>query len=72
MDANFRLKSRLRSLTKDPNLGLGMSYFVDNGPYSDFVKYYVDQDEVCIHVCIVNRVADRYCRFRLALVSRRY
>jgi hypothetical protein len=49
MDANFRLKSRLRgSNDKEPTLGLGWSYFVDNGPYSDFIKDYVDEDEVRI------------------------
>jgi hypothetical protein len=49
MDANFRLKSKLHSaLNKDPVLGPGWSYFVDNGPYSDFIKGYVDQDEVSV------------------------
>jgi hypothetical protein len=39
MDANFQLKSRLcRSVNREPTLGLGWSYFVDNGPYSDFIK----------------------------------
>jgi hypothetical protein len=53
MDANFRLKSRLRgSINREPTLGLGWSYFVDNGPYSDFIKDYVDEDEV--------RVFDKY------------
>ena len=48
MDANFRLKSRLRGTTdKAPALGMGWSYFVDNGPYSDFIKGYVDEAEVC-------------------------
>jgi hypothetical protein len=27
----------------------GWAYFVNNGPYSDFIKGYVDQDEVCCH-----------------------
>jgi hypothetical protein len=26
---------------------MGWAYFVDNGPYSEFIKGYVDQDEVC-------------------------
>jgi len=48
IDANFRLKSRLRgSNNREPTMGLGWSYFVDNGPYSDFIKDYVDEDEVC-------------------------
>jgi hypothetical protein len=47
MDANFRLKSRLRgAINREPTLGLGWSYFVNNGPYADFIKDYVDQDEV--------------------------
>jgi len=47
MDANFCLKSRLRgSLNREPTLGLGWAYFVNNGPYLDFIKEYVDQDEV--------------------------
>lgn len=50
MDANFRLKSKLRGglgkSPQEPALGLGWSYFVDNGPYSDFIKDYVQQDEV--------------------------
>lgn len=47
MDANFRLMSRLRSsIFKDPSLGPGWAYFVDNGPYSEFIKEYVDMDDV--------------------------
>src|ERR1700735_2478647 len=39
MDANFRLMSRLHSsVFKDPSLGPGWAYFVDNGPYADFIK----------------------------------
>ena len=47
MDANFRLRSKLRSVVnKNHTLGPGWSYFVDNGPYSDFIKDYVDEEEV--------------------------
>lgn len=52
MDANFRLKSRLRgSLARDPALGPGFAYFVDYAPYAKFIHNYVDQEEVspCIH-----------------------
>ena len=50
MDANYRLKSRLRaSINKEPMLGIGWSYFVNNGPYSDFLKDYVDENEVRIY-----------------------
>jgi hypothetical protein len=47
MDANFRLRSKLRGLqSKDPTLTPGWAYFVNNGSYADFIKDYVDQDEV--------------------------
>lgn len=47
MDANFRLRSKLRgAITKDPTMGLGWSYFVNNAPYADFIKDYIDQEEV--------------------------
>jgi len=47
MDANFRLRSKLRNLnSKDPTLTPGWAYFVKYGPYAEFIKDYVDQDEV--------------------------
>lgn len=47
MDANFRLKSHLwTTLNREPTLRLGLSYFVDNDRYTEFVKNYVDQEEV--------------------------
>ena len=53
MDANFWLKSRLRgSINRELTLGLGWSYFVNNGPYSDFIKDYINEDEV--------RISDKY------------
>jgi len=49
MDTNFRLRSKLRgAVNKNHTLGLGWSYFVNNGPYSDFIKDYVDQEEVSV------------------------
>jgi hypothetical protein len=49
MDANFRLRSKLRGAgNKNFTLGAGWSYFVDNGPYSDFIKDYVDDEEVSV------------------------
>jgi hypothetical protein len=47
MDTNFRLRSRLRGINKDPEMGLGWAYFVNNAPYSEFIKDYVDLEEVC-------------------------
>lgn len=50
MDANFRLRSRLRgSWYRDLSLAPGWAYFVDNGPYADFIRNYVDVDEVSTH-----------------------
>lgn len=47
MDANFRLKSRLRGpVAKDPPLGPGFSYFVEFGAYADFIHDYVDEEDV--------------------------
>ena len=47
MDANFGLKNRLwNTLNKELSLGLGWAYFINNGPYSEFIKDYVDQEEV--------------------------
>lgn len=50
MDANFRLQSKLRGISKsDTTLNAGMAYFVDNEPYKNFIKDYVDVEEVCFH-----------------------
>jgi hypothetical protein len=49
MDANFHLQSKLHSiLNKNHTLGSGWSYFINNGPYSDFIKDYVDDEEVSL------------------------
>ena len=49
MDANFWLKSRLQGpINRELTLGLGCSYFVNNGPYSDFIKDYINEDEMHI------------------------
>jgi hypothetical protein len=75
MDANFRLKSRLRgTINKEPTLGLGWSYFVNNGPYSDFIKDYVDQEEVGLMFGrdSIELTHFFFGRFQLASVSRRY
>lgn len=48
MDANFRLRSRLRGTwQRDPTMAPGWAYFVENGSYADFIKNYVDVEEVC-------------------------
>ncbi|KAL1947382.1 hypothetical protein VTO73DRAFT_14343 [Trametes versicolor] len=45
-DANFRLKNRLRqSQHKDPWLGPGMAYFVDDKPYHRFIAEFATTQE---------------------------
>lgn len=49
MDANFRLKNRLRSNSKaDPGLGTGWAYFVPEEAYREHILKYVTQEEVCL------------------------
>lgn len=46
MDANFRLRSKIRGVgTTDVLLNPGMAYFVQPEPYADFIKTAVDEDE---------------------------
>lgn len=47
MDANFRLKNRLRANTRaDPSLGSGWAYFVNDEEYREHIMKYVTQEEV--------------------------
>lgn len=47
IDANFRLSNRLRSsYEKDPGLGTGLSYFVPQAGYNEYVLQHADQEEV--------------------------
>ena len=49
MDANFHLQSKLQgAINTNYTLSSGWLYFVNNGPYLDFIKDYVDDDEVSI------------------------
>lgn len=51
MDANFRLKSRLRGpASRDPPLGPGFSYFVEYDAYAAFILNYVDEEDVRIYI----------------------
>jgi hypothetical protein len=52
MDANFHLRSKLCDTLNKIHLSLGWSYFVNNGPYSNFIKDYVDQEEVSMFAMI--------------------
>ncbi|KAM6497786.1 hypothetical protein JOM56_005734 [Amanita muscaria] len=45
IDANFKLKQKNRGIN-DPELSPGWAYFVEEGPYQDFIKDYVDQSEI--------------------------
>ncbi|KAJ7824872.1 hypothetical protein B0H14DRAFT_2369302 [Mycena olivaceomarginata] len=52
MDANFRLKNRLRANEhQDPSLASGLGYFVEEKGYKDHVKNYVAEKDVSS--CIV-------------------
>lgn len=46
MDANFRLRSKVRGPQSDPHLSPGWAYFVDPVQYGAFVRDYVDDDDV--------------------------
>ena len=47
IDANFRLKRRaVSNETRDPALGSGWGYFVEDSDYRAHLREYVDQDEV--------------------------
>ncbi|KAI0038297.1 hypothetical protein FA95DRAFT_1505888, partial [Auriscalpium vulgare] len=47
MDANFRMKNRLRSSkTKDPGLHTGKAYFVADDKYDEYVAANIDQEEM--------------------------
>ncbi|KAI0056878.1 hypothetical protein BV25DRAFT_1920621 [Artomyces pyxidatus] len=47
MDANFRLKNRLRSSrAKDPGLNTGMAYFVGDDEYNRHVEMFKEQNEI--------------------------
>jgi hypothetical protein len=73
MDANFRLKSRLQAaINKEPRLGLGWGYFVNNEPYFDFIKDYVDEEEVCSIISIGLYLTNNICRYAPASAFRHY
>lgn len=46
MDANFRLKNKLRGLLTDPSLSPGWAYFVDHIPYAKFVAEAAADEDV--------------------------
>ena len=49
IDANFRLKRRaVSSNERDPALGSGWGYFVEDPPYREHVLSYADQEDVSL------------------------
>jgi len=47
IDANFRLKLKTRGI-KDPELGSGLAYFVNNEKFEAHLKSRVDENEVSV------------------------
>ena len=37
------------TIDKKLTLGMGWSYFINNVPYSEFIKGYVDKNKVCVN-----------------------
>lgn len=49
IDTNFRLKRRaVSSNERDPALGSGWGYFVEDAPYLQHVLRYANQDDVSV------------------------
>ncbi|KAF7974955.1 hypothetical protein HWV62_10677 [Athelia sp. TMB] len=46
MDANYRLRSKVRGINVDPHLSPGWGYFVKPGPYGEFVADYADDEDI--------------------------
>ncbi len=47
VDANFRLKNRMRRNERsDPSLGPGWAYMLSDEPYKDHLKSYVSEADV--------------------------
>ena len=71
MDANFRLKNRMRANDQtDPELGPGWAYFVNNSPYATFIKDYVDDEEVRQFLNMLSMSHSLVCRLCHASVFR--
>lgn len=47
MDANFRLRSKIRGINVDPSLCPGWAYFVENAPYAECMAKAADDVDVC-------------------------
>lgn len=50
MDANFRLKSKDRSIKTDPALGSGLAYYVEEEKYQEYISTCSDQTEVSLRL----------------------
>ena len=64
IDANFRLKQKTRGI-KDPELGSGLAYFVNNGRFEEHLKSHVDENEVSIFNLFCQTVNSHPKRSRL-------
>lgn len=54
IDANFRLKRRaISNEARDPALGSGLGYFVEDSQYREYLAKFVDQEEVCTFATIL-------------------
>jgi hypothetical protein len=47
IDANFRLKLKSRGI-KDPELGSGLAYFVNNAKFEEHLGNQIDEENVSI------------------------
>ena len=59
LDANFRLKNKIRSREKDdPSFAPGSAYFVGLEPYKKFLRKYVSEKDVRVfHPVITSGVS---------------
>lgn len=62
MDANFRLKNRLRTSSRtDPGLGTGWAYFAPDEEYKQHVLKYATQEEVQTASIVILRLERANC-----------
>jgi len=57
VDANFKLKQKKKQ-DNQLELGMGWSYFVEEGGYQSFLKDYLEEPEVRLHKPFLIRIAN--------------
>ena len=78
IDANFRLKRRAISNEKrDPALGSGWGYFVEDGAYRQYLQTTADQKDVridfsCFVAIDTSHRADKYLHRFCCVDARKY